>query len=64
MPLPSSNGIFIHDGLNCSPAYIPTAQSIPMSPSDSTTVKTVVDNKSDLSIIANEYDTSATYTIF
>lgn len=63
MSLPSSNGIFIHNGINCSPAVVPTAQSIPMSPSDPTTVKTVVDNKSDLSIIADEYDTSATYTL-
>lgn len=63
MAIPDTNGIFIHNGLNCTPPYVPTAQSIPMSPSDSTTVKTVVDNKSDLSIIANEYDTSATYTI-
>ena len=63
MAIPNTNGIFIHNGLNCSSAYIPTAQSIPMSPSDSTTVKTVVDNKSDLSIIADEYDTSAIYTL-
>lgn len=63
MAIPNTNGIFIHNGLNCSSAYIPTAQSIPMSPSDSTTVKTTVDNKSDLSIIADEYDTSATYTL-
>ena len=63
MSLPNTNGIFIHNGINCSPAVVPTAQSIPMSPSDSTTVKTAMDNKSDLSIIADEYDTSATYTL-
>lgn len=62
MAIPDTNGIFIHNGINCSPAVVPTAQSIPMSPSDSTTVKTELDNKSDLSIIADEYNTSSTYT--
>ena len=61
MPLPSNNGIFIHDGLNCSPAYIPTAQSIPISTTDSTTTKNVIDTT--LSNIAEEFSTSSTYAV-
>ena len=61
MAIPDTNGIFIHNGLNCTPPYVPTAQSIPMSPADSTSTKNAIDTA--LSNIANEYDTSATYTI-
>ena len=61
MALPSNNGIFIHDGLNCSPVVVPTAQSIPMSPSDSTSTKNAIDTA--LSNIANEYDPTSTYSI-
>ena len=62
MALPSNNGIFIHEGLNCSPVVVPTAQSIPLSPSDSTSVKTELDKKSDLSNIADSYDPTDTYS--
>lgn len=61
MALPSDNGIFIHKGINCTPNYVPTAQSIPMSPTDSTSVKNKIDTKSDLSNIANIYDPTDTY---
>ena len=46
MALPTNTGAFIHNGVNCSPNVIPTAQSIPMSPTDSTPVKSVLDNLS------------------
>ena len=42
MALPSTNGIFIHEGYNCTPTIIPTAQSIPMSTTDNTTVNTAI----------------------
>ena len=61
MALPSSNGIFIHEGLNCSPNYVPTAQSIPISTSDNTTVKSVTDTT--LSNIAEDYDATSTYAV-
>ena len=61
MALPSNNGIFIHEGLNCSPNYVPTAQSIPISTSDNTTVKSVTDTT--LSNIAEDYDATSTYAV-
>ena len=47
MALPDTNGVLIHKGYNCSPNVIPTAQSIPMSPSDTTTVNSAISNKMD-----------------
>lgn len=61
MALPSNNGVFIHEGYNCSPIIVPTAQSIPMSTSDSTTVKSAIDTI--LSDIAEEYDSTSTYAV-
>ena len=46
MALPSNNGVFVHDGYNCSPIIVPTAQSIPMSTSDNTTVNTAITSTS------------------
>ena len=46
MALPNNNGVFIHEGYNCSPIIVPTAQSIPMSTSDSTTVYSAISSLS------------------
>ena len=61
MALPSNNGVFIHEGYNCTPIVVPTAQSIPMSTSDNTTVKSAIDTI--LSDIAEEYDSTLTYAV-
>lgn len=39
MAIPDNNAVFIHKGYNCSSNVIPTAQSIPISSSDNTSVK-------------------------
>lgn len=46
MALPNNGGIFIHEGYNCTPVLVPTAQSIPMSTSDSTTVYSAISSLS------------------
>lgn len=61
MALPNSSGIFIHEGYNCTPVLVPTAQSIPMSTSDNTTVYSAVDTI--LSDIADNYDPTSTYDV-
>lgn len=38
MPITNNNGVYIYNGYNCTPNLLPTAQSIPMSPSDHTSV--------------------------
>jgi len=38
MPITNNNGVYIYNGYNCTPNLLPTAQSIPMSPSDHTPV--------------------------
>lgn len=47
MAIPDTNGIFIHNGLNCSSAYIPTAQSIPYNNSNSDLTATNVQDAID-----------------
>ena len=49
MSLPTTNGIFIHNGYNCTPSLVPTAQNIQMSASDSTTVNSAIGDKMDKS---------------
>ena len=61
MTLPNNGGIFIHEGYNCTPTVVPTAQSIPMSTSDNTTVYSAVDTI--LSDIADNYDPTSTYDV-
>lgn len=61
MAIPNTNGVFIHEGLNCSPMVVPTAQSIPISTTDNTTTKNVIDTT--LSNLAEEFSTSSTYAV-
>ena len=44
MAIPDTNGVFIHKGYNCSTIMVPSAQSIPMSTTDTTNVKEAIDD--------------------
>lgn len=44
MALPDRPGVFIHEGYNCTPVYVPTAQNIPMTAEDDTSVKDKIDS--------------------
>ena len=59
MALPNTNGVFIHQGYNCSPNLVPTGQSIQVSSTDTTSVSNTV-NAFDQNF-ANQYDSTTTY---
>ena len=48
MSLPTNNGAFIHKGYNCSSMIIPSGQSIPLTPTDSTTVYNAIISKQNI----------------
>ena len=69
MSLPNTNGAFIHNGINCSPMLVPTAQSVPYNNSNSGLSATnvqgaideVVSEKADKATPPPDYDATSTY---
>lgn len=61
MALPNTNGVFIHQGYNCSPNLVPTGQSIQVSATDITPVSNAV-NALDQNF-ATPYQSYSTYEV-